>query len=84
MSKTAEEIKGQSQCGHEWATYKQCCYCGAYEGKDGQVIEKRIKSNVEDLRLEFMKWYNGVKETNGGYPPLAIQIFYWFETHRNP
>lgn len=69
----------QEKCSHEWVGYKQCCYCGAYESYDGRIIEKRTQSNVEELRTKFSEWYFGVKETNGGNPPLAMQIFFWFD-----
>jgi len=66
-------------CKHEFVSYKQCCYCGAFENAKNEIIEVRAQSNVEDLRQSFIEWYSGVKETNGGYPPLAMQIFYWFD-----
>lgn len=66
-----------NECNHDFVTYKQCCYCGAYDnGKE--VIDKRTQSNVEDLRQKFGDWYFGIKEDTGN-PPLAMQIFYWFE-----
>ena len=68
-------------CNHEWVDYSQCCYCGAYKNFSGRVIEQRTQSNVEEVRQQFIEWWNGVKETNGGYPPLAMQVFHWFDTH---
>ena len=71
-------MDNKNKCKHEFVSYSQCCYCGSFDnGKE--VIEKRVQSNVEDFRQSFIKWYSGVKETNGDTPPLAIQIFFWFE-----
>lgn len=67
-------------CNHEFQTYKQCCYCGAFDnGKE--IIIKRVQSNIEKLRNSFSEWYFGIKEETGK-PPLAMQIFYWFETSK--
>lgn len=68
----------ENECNHVFVEYKQCCYCGAFDNEK-EIIEKRIQSNVEELRQAFSEWYFGCKETNGGYPPVAMQIFFWFE-----
>jgi len=69
----------ENKCKHDWITYKSCCYCGAFDnGKE--VIEKRVNSSIEYLREEFSKWYFGFQQDTGK-PPLAMQIFYWFENN---
>lgn len=66
------------KCKHEFVGYKECCYCGAMDN-GREVITKRIRYNIEQLRIEFSEWYFGIKEQIGK-PPLAMQIFYWFES----
>jgi len=67
------------QCNHEFVGYKQCCYCGAFENARKEIKENRIQANVESLRKSFEEWYFSIKKESGE-PPLAMQIFHFFET----
>jgi len=79
MTNKISDLERDNKCAHEFVTYEQCCYCGAYNnGKE--IVEKLVQANAEDLRQRFSEWYFGVKESNSeGKPPLAMQIFYWFD-----
>lgn len=81
-----QPTKHQEQCSHEWMDYKQCCYCGAYYSHTGEILDmtKSPQYPVKKLAEDFQQWYFGVKETNGGRPPLAMQIMYWFSKRIDP
>jgi hypothetical protein len=70
----------EENCNHDFVSYKQCCYCGVFENSENEIIEDRCQSNVEALRGNFSDWYFGIKEETGK-PPLAMQIFFWFENN---
>lgn len=66
------------KCNHEFVGHKECCYCGAMDN-GREVITRRVQYNIEQLRIEFSKWYFSIQEQISN-PPLAMQIFYWFES----
>jgi len=81
MRDNENKLNNQEKCSHDWQEYKQCCYCGAYENFNQEIITRRTQGNVEDIRQKFIEWWIGCKETNGGTPPLAMQVFHWFDSH---
>lgn len=73
----------QEKCKHEFVGYNICCYCGFCKNYNGEIVSPYIAANVQQVCDDFEKWYFAIKEEHG-QPPLAMQIFYWFETHPIP